>query len=209
MTTATRNPKEEAQPVTAIGYDAKGEAVDMPVDMRPAPSLPGMEPEEDADAEFFEGKRILGWKWSFTGNQLVSRTNAALSAKRELLQDGKPVLLLVEIEPGSVTFEESTEDGYVKGVFHRRKCHVTEVFAADDADTEALFEQGLVRVKRAKQPDDVGYLTAEAPIPDDENPLAASLAEAMPVEPGMCGQVHEGHLNLCRQPSHSCPLRAA
>lgn len=70
-----------------------------------------------------------------------------------------------------------------------------------------MFEGGLLRVKRPKEPDDIGYMTTEPPIPDDDNPLAEALAEAMPIEPGMCGQKHKGHLNQCRQPAHSCPLR--
>lgn len=199
------------EPITAVGYDANGEAVDVPVDTRPAPALPGMEPESDDDAEFFEGKLILGNKWSFTGNHEVSRRNAALRTKLDLFREGRPTLLLVEVEPGDVSMVESTEDGHVKGVHHKRKLHITGVYAAEDIKgSDALFEGGLLRVRKDAAPegDGIGFLTEE-PIPDSDNPLADSLAEAMPIEPGMCGETHQGHLNPCRQPSHACPLRAS
>jgi hypothetical protein len=193
-------------PITAVGYDANGEAVDVPVDTRPAPPLPGMEPEDDADAEFFEGKRILGHKWSLSGNSMVSTRNAAMQDKLAVFKEGKSALLLVQVEPGSVTMEESTEDGHVRGVFHKRKLHITDVFVADDVDTEALFEQGLVRVRRADAEDDgIGFLTAEAPIPDDgPGDLAAALMEA-----GLCGKRHRGHLGTCRAAAHACELPEA
>lgn len=201
--------QELHQPITATGYDAKGEAVDVPVDTRVEPPLPGFEDEDDPDAEMFEGKRVIGHKWSFTGNHEVNFRNQALLDKLDLFRRGETTLLLVEVEPGDVTHAQSTEDGHVKGVFHKRKLHVTGVYAAEDIEgSEALFEGGLLRVKRPKEPDDIGFLTQEPPIPDDENPLAEALAEAMPIEPGMCGEVHPGHLNQCRQPRHSCPLRA-
>lgn len=199
---------EAESPITAVGYDANGEAQDVPVDTRPAPSLPGMEPERDGEAEFFEGKLILGNKWSFTGNHEVSRRNTALRSKLDLFREGKATLLLVEVEPGDVSMAESTEDGHTKGVFHKRKLHVVGVYAAEDIEgSEALFEGGLLRVRK-EQADDVGYLTTDPnPIPDSDNPPADSLAEAMPLEPGMCGETHDGHLNPCRQPAHACPLR--
>jgi len=192
---------------TATGYQ-NGEAVDLPIDTRSAPELPGFEDENDVDAEMFEGKRVIGHKWSFTGNHEVNFRNQALRDKLDLFREGNSTLLLVEVEPGDVTHAQSTEDGHLKGVFHKRKLHVTGVYAAEDIEgSDALFEGGLLRVKRSKEePDDIGYLTTE-PIPDDENPLGASLAEAMPLEPGMCGMKHAGHLNQCRQPAHSCPLR--
>lgn len=198
----------EPTPVTTVAYGANGETYDAPVDTRPA--LPGMEPEADQDAEFFEGKRILGNKWSFTGNHEVSRRNVSLRAKLDLFREGKSTLLLVEVEPGDVSMAESTEDGHVKGVHHKRKLHITGVYAAEDIEgSEALFEGGLLRVRKgAVEPDDgIGFLTQD-PIPDSDNPLADSLAEALALEPGMCGETHEGHLNPCRQPRHSCPLRA-
>lgn len=199
-------------PDTIVGYNADGETVDVPIDRTPAPSLPGFEDDQDEAAEMFEGKRVIGHKWSFTGNHEVNFRNQALLDKLDLFRRGQTTLLLVEVEPGDVTHAQSTEDGHIKGVFHKRKLHVTGVYAAEDIEgSEALFEGGLLRVKRPKQePDDVGYLTTEPdPIPDSDNPLAEALAEAMPIEPGMCGEVHSGHLNPCRQPRHSCPLRVA
>lgn len=197
------------EPITAVGYDANGEAVDVPVDTRPAPELPGFESEAGEPDEMFEGKRIIGNKWSFTGNHQVNRLNGAMVEKLDMLGEGKSILLLIQVEPGDVSFQQSTEDGHIRGVFHKRKLHITDVYAADDIEgSEALFEGGLLRVKRQER-DDIGYLTGEPDeIPDgDVSPLAESLAEAMPIEPGMCGMKHPGHLNQCRQPAHSCPLR--
>lgn len=203
------NSQENEAPDTIVGYNANGETVAMPVDRTPEQPLPGFEDEAADDAEMFEGKRILGHKWSLSGNQMVNTRNVAMLDKLNVFREGKAALLLIQVEPGSVTMEESTEDGHVRGVFHKRKLHITDVFVADAIDTDALFEGGLIRVRKS-EPDDVGYLTTDPnPIPDSDNPLADSLAEAMPLEAGMCGEIHEGHLNQCRQPRHSCPLRTA
>lgn len=201
----------EAEPIATpapfvTDYDANGEPIDAPVDTTPAPALPGFEPENDPNAEFFEGKLVIGHKWSFTGNHEIGNRNAALQAKLAKFKDGQPSLLLVMVEPGDVAFVESTEDGHTKGVFHKRKLHITGVFAADDVATDALFEGGLVRIHRTEVADDIGYLTEE---PDDEDQsLEDMLKDALAVEPGMCGKVHRGHLNPCRQPAHACDLPA-
>lgn len=202
--------EEPPAPMTAVGYDANGETIDVPVDTRPAPELPGFEAESDPNAEFFEGKRVIGHKWSFSGNYEVNPRNAALAAKLEQLRNGKPVLLLVEVEPGDVAFAESTEDGHVRGVFHKRKLHVTGVMAAYELDTEALFEGGLVRVRReredepdADQADDgnIGYLTQEPPPgAEDQDDLASALMEA-----GICGKRHGSpEAPTCRMAAHAC-----
>lgn len=217
-------------PVFATGYDVNGEAIDVPVDTRPADvqtGLPGV--EDDQPVEMFEGKRVIGHKFSFTGNYEVSSRNAALMAKLDEFARGQATLLLVQVEPGSVTFAESTEDGHVRGVFHKRKLHITGVFAADNTDTDELFEGGAIRTRRLGDDEDdeddgIGYLTAqpgevlpEVPesmyAPDakpldgsyaDEGDLAASLMAA-----GLCGKRHRGHANTCRLAAHVCELPEA
>lgn len=197
---------QEPSPVTATGYDANGEAVDVPVDTRPntQTGLPGV--EDDREVEMFDGKPVTAWKYSLTGNIAVSRTSRAASELFEAMRVGRPVTLLVTVEPGSVSHKPNTEDGHVVGMTRERKLHVTEVFGAD-ADARDLFDGGLVRTRRDDDDGNIGFLTEEPPIPDDANPLAEALAEAMPLEPGMCGEIHAGHLNACRQPAHACPLR--
>lgn len=198
------NHDPDRQPITATGYDANGEAVDVPVDTRVEPPLPGFEDEDDPDVEMFEGKRVIGHKWSLSGNQMVSTRNAAMQEKLQTFKEGKAALLLIQVEPGSVTMEESTEDGHVRGVFHKRKLHITDVFVADDIDTDALFEGGLIRVRKS-EPDDIGYMTTEPPPEEDEaNDLASSLMAA-----GLCGKIHPGHLNKCRDAAHACELPEA
>lgn len=193
------------QPITAVGYDANGEAVDVPVDTRVEPPLPGFEDEDDGTAEMFEGKRVIGHKWSFTGNHEVNFRNQALLDKLDLFRRGETTLLLVEVEPGDVTHAQSTEDGHIKGVFHKRKLHVTGVYAAEDIEgSEALFEGGLLRVKRPKERDDIGFMTTEPPEEDTANDLASSLMAA-----GLCGKIHPGHLNKCRDAAHACELPEA
>ena len=197
-------------PVFAIGYDANGEAVDQPVDTRhdTQGGLDGM--ADDEPVEMFDGKPVTAWKYSLTGAIQVNRLSRASAVLFEEMRVGRPVTLLVTVEPGNVSFKPNTDDGHVVGMTRVRQLHVTEVFAAD-ADASELFEGGLLRVKReAEDVDDgIGYMTQEpAEEPDGEpGPLGESLAEAMPIEPGMCGQKHKGHLNQCRQPAHSCPLR--
>lgn len=197
-------PEDGPAPITAVGYDANGEAVDVPVDTRVEPPLPGFEDEDDDTAEMFEGKRVIGHKWSLSGNQMVSTRNAAMQEKLQTFKEGKAALLLIQVEPGSVTMEESTEDGHVRGVFHKRKLHITDVFVAEDIDTGALFEGGLIRV-RHQEPDDIGYMTTEPPSEEeDSNDLASSLMAA-----GLCGKIHPGHLNKCRDAAHACELPEA
>lgn len=195
-------------PITAVGYDANGEAVDIPVDTRhdTQGGLPGV--EEDQPIEMFDGKPVSGWKYSLTGNIAVNQRSRNEAAMFEAMRAGRPVTLLVTVEPGDVRYGQNTEDGHIVGFTRIRKLHVTDVFAAD-ADASELFEGGIVRARKAEDDGNIGFLTQEPPIPDDENPLAASLAEAMPVEPGMCGETHRGHQNPCRQPAHSCPLRGS
>ena len=204
----TADPETES-PVHVTSYDANGEAIDAPVDTRPAPALPGFEPENDPNAEWFEGKLVIGHKWSFTGNHEIGNRNAALQAKLAKFKDGQATLLLVMVEPGDVAFVESTEDGHTKGVFHKRKLHITGVYAADDVATDELFEGGLVRIHRSESADDIGYLTEELPEDEEDESLSDMLATALAVEPGMCGKVHRGHLNPCRQPAHACDLPGA
>lgn len=200
---------ENETPVFATDYDANGEAVDRPVDTRPdtQSGLPGVSP--DQPVEMFDGRQVTAWKYSLTGNVAVNRMNEAASELFASMRADRPVTLLVTVEPGSVAFKPNTEDGHIVGFTRERKLHVTEVWAAD-TDASELFDGGLMRVRRSgDEPDDIGYLTQEPDaIPDgDPNPLGEALAEAMPVEPGMCGERHSGHLNQCRQPAHSCPLR--
>ncbi len=189
------------EPITAVGYNAAGESVDRPVDTRPSPELPGFEADEDPNAEMFEGKRVIGHKWSFTGNHEVNIRNQALRDKLDVLGRGEPTLLLVQVEPGDVTHAQSTEDGHIKGVFHKRKLHITDVFAAEDIEgSEALFEGGLLRVRRpAVEDDGIGYLTEEPDDDDEGNDLASSLMAA-----GLCGKRHKGHKNTCRVAAHAC-----
>lgn len=195
------------QPITAVGYDANGEAVDVPVDTRVEPPLPGF--EDETPGEMFEGKRVIGHKWSFTGNHEISPRNQALADKLDTLTEGKSVLLLVEVEPGDVSFVQSTEDGHIKGVFHKRKLHVTNVYAADDMDgSDALFEGGLIRVRR-EEPDDIGYLTTDPEGEGDEEPEAANDLASSLMAAGLCGKVHPGHLNKCRAAAHACELPEA
>lgn len=188
----------------ATGYNAAGEAVDQPVDTREAQTgLPGV--AEDRELEMFDGRQVTAWKYSLTGNMQVSRTNAASRSLFEAMRAETPVTLLVTVVPGSVRYAPNTEDGHVVGFTRERKLHVTDVWPAD-ADASELFEGGLMRVRAVD--DGIGFMTtAPDAIPDDDNPLAASLAEAMPIEPGMCGEIHSGHKNACRQPAHACPLR--
>lgn len=203
---------EHPAPITAVGYDANGEAVDIPVDTRSAPELPGFEPAE-GDFEMFEGKRVLGHRWSFKGNFDVPTRTAALREKLDRFRAGKATLLLVLVEPGDVAMPEVTEDGKVKGVRHRRNLHVTEVYAADDVEgADALFEGGLIRVRRPDDDEDdgVGYLTQEPPetsesdTGDEPGDLAASLMAS-----GLCGKRHRGHIGTCRAAAHACELPEA
>lgn len=211
MTIDPTSEESSQVPITAVGYDANGEAVDVPVDTRQDTQggLPGVEP--DQPIEMSDGKPVTAWKYSLTGNIQVDRRSRNSAAMFEAMRVGRPVTLLVTVEPGTVAYKPNTEDGHVVGMTRERKLHVTEVFAAE-ADASELFEDGLIRYRRAEDDDEddgnVGYLTQEPPIPDDDNPLAASLAEAMPLEPGMCGQTHPGHLNACRVARHACPLRS-
>lgn len=96
-------PENMPTPITAVGYDANGEAIDVPVDTRVEPPLPGFEDDDDGTAEMFEGKRVIGHKWSFTGNHEVNFRNQALLDKLDLFRRGETTLLLVEVEPGDVT----------------------------------------------------------------------------------------------------------
>lgn len=196
--------------VTTVAYAADGETYDAPVDTRTdtQSGLPGVSP--DQPVEMFDGRQVTAWKYSLTGNVAVNRMNEAASELFASMRADRPVTLLVTVEPGSVAFKPNTEDGHIVGFTRERKLHVTEVWAAD-TDASELFDGGLMRVRRTgdEEDDGIGYLTEEPDeIPDgDPSPLAESLAEAMPVEPGMCGMKHPGHLNQCRQPAHSCPLR--
>jgi len=203
----TADPETES-PVTVTDYNADGEAIDAPVDTRPAPALPGFEPENDPNAEWFEGKLVIGHKWTFTGNHEIGNRNAALQQKLARFTTGQSALLLVLVEPGDVSFVESTEDGHTKGVFHKRKLHITEVYAADDPATDELFEGGLIRVRRDVA-DDIGFLTEEPGEPEPDVSLEDMLAETLAPEPGMCGLTHPGHLHPCRSARHSCDLPSA
>ena len=214
--TAVQKPETEAinigdvstQPVFATDYNAHGEAVDRPVDTRTdtQSGLPGVSP--DQPVEMFDGRQVTAWKYSLTGNVAVNRMNEAASELFASMRADRPVTLLVTVEPGSVAFKPNTEDGHIVGFTRERKLHVTEVWAAD-TDASELFDGGLVRVRKS-EPDDIGYLTEEPDdIPDgDPNPLGEALAEALDLEPGMCGEIHPGHLNRCRIARHACPVRS-
>ena len=192
------------QPVFAIGYDANGEAVDQPVDTRhyTQGGLDGM--ADDEPVEMFDGKPVTAWKYSLTGAIQVNRLSRASAVLFEEMRVGRPVTLLVTVEPGNVSFKPNTDDGHVVGMTRVRQLHVTEVFAAD-ADASELFEGGLLRVKReAEDVDDgIGYMTQE-PEAEPENDLASSLMAA-----GLCGKIHPGHLNKCRDAAHACELPEA
>lgn len=192
----------ENMPVFATGYDANGEAVDQPVDTRhdTQGGLPGV--EDDKPVEMFDGKPVTAWKYSLTGNIQVNRASKSAAALFEAMRVGRPVTLLVTVEPGTVAHKPNTDDGHVVGMTRVRQLHVTEVFAAD-ADASELFEGGMVRVKGEPEDDGIGFLTQE-PEDDDGNDLASSLMAA-----GLCGKIHPGHLNKCRDAAHACELPEA
>lgn len=204
---------EHPAPITAVGYDANGEAVDMPVDTRQDTQggLPGVEP--DQPIEMSDGKPVTAWKYSLTGNIQVDRRSRNQAAMFEAMRVGRPVTLLVTVEPGTVAYKPNTEDGHVVGMTRERKLHVTEVFAAE-ADASELFEDGLIRYRRAEDDDEddgnVGYLTQEPPetsesdTSDEPGDLAASLMAS-----GLCGKRHRGHIGTCRAAAHACELPEA
>ena len=198
--------EEAGATITATGYDANGEAVDLPVDTTrdTQTGLPGV--EDDRPLEMFDGRQVTAWKYSLTGNVQVNRANRDAAALFESMRADVPVTLLITIEPGSVSFKPNTEDGHIVGFTRERKLHVTNVWAAD-ADASELFDGGLVRVKR-QEPDDIGYLTGEPEDEGDEKEGENSLASAL-MEAGLCGKVHPGHLNKCRFPAHACELPEA
>lgn len=192
--------------VTVTDYDANGEAVDVPVDTSATQAgLPGV--ERDEPVEMFDGRAVTAWKYSLTGNTQVNRRNANAALLFDAMRAEVPVTLLVTVVPGAVSYKPNTEDGHVVGFTRERKLHVTEVWGAD-ADASDLFEGGLVRIRK---PDDdgIGFMVGE---PAEEegafDDMLADALEDMAVEPGMCGQFHNGHLNPCRQSAHACPLRS-
>lgn len=197
----------EHSAVTVTDYDADGEAVDVPVDTTATqPGLPGVECDEPV--EMFDGRAVTAWKYSLTGNTQVNHRNANAAHLFEAMRAELPVTLLVTVVPGAVSYKPHTEDGHVVGFTRERKLHVTEVWGAD-ADASELFEGGLVRVRK---PGDagIGFMVGE-PAEAEEETFDDMLADAlgdMVVEPGMCGQFHNGHLNPCRQSAHACPLRS-
>lgn len=187
------------EPITAVGYNADGEAVDRPVDTSRdvQTGLPGVEP--DRPVEMFDGRQVTAWKYSLTGNVQVNRLNEAAATLFEAMRADHPVTLLITVEPGSVAFKPNTEDGHIVGFTRERKLHVTEVWAAD-ADASELFDGGLMRVRRpAVEDDGIGYLTEEPDDDDEGNDLASSLMAA-----GLCGKRHKGHKNTCRVAAHAC-----
>lgn len=188
---------------TIVGYNADGETVAMPVDRTPLAQggLPGI--EDDQPVELFEGRPVQAWKYGFTGNTQIDRMSRSAAALFDSLRVEQPITLLITVMPGSVSYDANTEDGHVVGFTRKRKMHVTEVYAADASAAE-LFEGGLMRVR---MPDDIGYMTTEAPEGEPEpegNNLASSLMAA-----GLCGKVHPGHLNKCRNAAHACELPEA
>ena len=190
-------------PVTAVGYGPDGETKDIPVDTRhdTQGGLPGV--EDDQPIEMFDGRQVTAWKYSLTGNVQVNRMNASAAELFDAMRADRPVTLLITVEPGSVAFKPNTEDGHIVGFTRERKLHVTEVWAAD-ADASELFDGGLMRV-RHQEPDDIGYMTTEPPSEEEEsNDLASSLMAA-----GLCGKIHPGHLNKCRDAAHACELPEA
>lgn len=196
------HPFEDA-PITAVGYDANGEAVDVAVDTRPLAQagLPGI--EDDREVELIDGRPVTAWKYSFTGNAPVSMLNHAAGEMFNGMRVEQEFIALVTLVPGSVSYKPNTEDGHVVGFTKERKLHVTHIFAKD-SDGDALFEGGLIRV-RHQEPDDIGYMTTEPPPEEDEaNDLASSLMAA-----GLCGKIHPGHLNKCRDAAHACELPEA
>lgn len=202
---SNEQPYEEPSPVTATDYDANGEAVDVPVDTTATQAgLPGV--ERDEPVEMFDGRAVTAWKYSLTGNTQVNRRNANAAHLFDGMRAELPVTLLVTVVPGAVSYKPNTEDGHVVGFTRERKLHVTEVWGAD-ADASELFEGGLVRVRKPGD-DGIGFMVGE---PAEEETFGDMLADAlgdMVVEPGMCGQFHNGHLNPCRQSAHACPLRS-
>jgi len=190
----------EHSAVTVTDYDANGEAVDVPVDTSATQAgLPGV--ERDEPVEMFDGRAVTAWKYSLTGNTQVNGRNANAAHLFDAMRAELPVTLLVTVVPGAVSYKPKTEDGHVVGFTRERKLHVTEVWAAD-ADASELFDGGLVRVRR---PDDdgLGFLTEEPEVSLDD--MLAEPSDSG-VEPGMCGRVHTGHLNPCRQSAHVCTL---
>ena len=200
-------PYEQDRPaLMATGYDANGEAVDIPVGTTATQAgLPGV--ERDEPVEMFDGRAVTAWKYSLTGNTQVNRRNANAAHLFDAMRAELPVTLLVTVVPGAVSYKPNTEDGHVVGFTRERKLHVTEVWGAD-ADASELFEGGLVRVRKPVD-DGIGFMVGE-PAEEEEafGDMLAGALEDMVVEPGMCGQFHNGHLNPCRQSAHACPLRS-
>lgn len=200
------HPYEEPGPVTVTDYDANGEAVDVPVDTSATQAgLPGV--ERDEPVEMFDGRAVTAWKYSLTGNTQVNRRNANAAQLFDAMRAELPVTLLVTVVPGAVSYKPNTEDGHVVGFTRERKLHVTEVWGAD-ADASELFEGGLVRVRKPGD-DGIGFMVGEPAEEEEFDDMLAGALEDMVVEPGMCGQFHNGHLNPCRVAAHACPLREA
>lgn len=196
----------EHSAVTVTDYDANGEAVDVPVDTTATQAgLPGV--ERDEPVEMFDGRAVTAWKYSLTGNTQVNRRNANAAHLFDAMRAELPVTLLVTVVPGAVSYKPNTEDGHVVGFTRERKLHVTEVWGAD-ADASELFEGGLVRVRKPGD-DGIGFMVGESAEEETFGDMLADALGDMVVEPGMCGQFHNGHLNPCRQSAHACPLRQA
>lgn len=219
------HPYEEPGPVTVTDYDANGEAVDVPVDTT-APvgeqaEMPGFEKPELWDR--FEGRRISKVILSFAGTCDLS-DDPELARQLHLREE---VAFTIEGQVTGKAFKLRTDKNGVTTVDGVATINVTSVYAAlaphvldvdPDSEVPATIEkfEELAFKDHEYRPDDDMVCRdcgegAHRPWHEEaeQSPLAESLIEAGTLEPGMCGRVHNGHLNPCRQSAHACPLRQA